>query len=84
MPEPENKEPIAYLVETNEIAKLRQIAARLQGGTDWERDQGQMLWLIINDVAGRPMAESGPLYSELAERVARLEAHMDRVAPEGR
>jgi hypothetical protein len=42
-----------YLLEGEELARLRAIADRLQGGSDRERDEGHRLWLIVNAIRDR-------------------------------
>lgn len=44
----------AYLIDEEQLRRLREIAARLQGGNDRERDEGHRLWLLVNDIAGQP------------------------------
>jgi hypothetical protein len=57
-------EPCAYLIDYDEMSKLRDIQELLHGGTDRERDCGHRLWLVLNRAI--PIATAAAL-DELAE-----------------
>jgi hypothetical protein len=40
-----------YLIDEDQLVKLRQIADRLQSGSDKERDEGHRLWLLIKEIS---------------------------------
>jgi hypothetical protein len=39
-----------FIIDADQLNKLTLIAARLQSGTDRERDEGHKLWLLINQI----------------------------------
>lgn len=39
-----------YLVDTDQLAKLRLLADQLQAGSDKERDYGHRLWQLVEQV----------------------------------
>ncbi len=51
------KEVIGYGVDPEDLATLRKIAGRLCGGTDRERDEGNLLHVIINRIEAIPLHE---------------------------
>lgn len=40
--------PAAFLIDEDDMRKLREIQSQLHNGTDRERDYGHRLWLILN------------------------------------
>ena len=44
-------------IDAEQIAKLRAIADRLQGGSDKMRDEGHKLWLIVGEIADQHIEE---------------------------
>jgi hypothetical protein len=50
-------EPCAYLIDYDEMGKLRDIQEQLHSGTDRERDFGHRLWLILNRAIPMSQAE---------------------------
>jgi len=39
-----------FLIDAEQLEKLRNISSRLQSGSDRERDEGHRLWLLICDI----------------------------------
>ena len=46
-----------FLIDEDQLERLKQIASRLHGGSDKERDEGHKLWLLIEQIKG----QSAPL-----------------------
>ena len=42
------QEIAGYIIEAEDLDTLRNIASKLHGGSDKERDLGHKLWLIVN------------------------------------
>lgn len=42
--------PKTYLLDEDQLKRLRSIASLLQGGNDKERDWGHMLWNVVLQV----------------------------------
>lgn len=41
-----------YVIDGDDMRKLRELQAQLHGGNDRERDYGHRLWLILNRAYG--------------------------------
>lgn len=48
MIKPMDNDLVGYLIEPDDMRKLREIEQQLHGGTDHERDLGHRIWLILN------------------------------------
>lgn len=49
------KHPIGYIIEPEELRKLVQMAIRLNGASDRERDEGHKLDLIVHRIKELPL-----------------------------
>jgi hypothetical protein len=50
-----DNEPIGYAIEPHRFRALQKMAAQLCGGTDRERDQGNLLHLIVREIEDNPI-----------------------------
>lgn len=39
---------VGYLIDADDMRKLREIERKLHGGTDAQRDLGHQIWLVLN------------------------------------
>jgi hypothetical protein len=46
-----------YIVEAEILAKLERMASRLCGGSDKMRNEGNLLWVLIDDIKQLPLKE---------------------------
>lgn len=51
---------IVYMLCEEDFAKLRELQAQLDNGTDRERDYGHRLWLVLNNAVCDDLKEEDP------------------------
>ena len=47
----------AYLLDEDQLAKLRALSEQLHNGTGRERDYGHRLWLVLGEIEKQPFEE---------------------------
>ena len=73
------QELLGYLVKQDDLDQLSDLADRLMGGSDRERDIGHCVWLILNRAGDLPIHEGDPApaqHSTDASRTARIDTMM--------